>query len=220
MQFDPENKIIKLCVDGMNAEARGACEEAMELFQSAWDHSTNDFERFTSAHYLARNQQAPEDRLKWNLEAMSYARAIENEDMRVHYPSLFLNIAKSYEALQDEANAKINYALAAEHSTFLPEGSYGDMIRSGIGAGLHRVQASELHHAVLDTLIDAWCARKALQPLAFLLPAYLGNLGTEADRNKLISALSYLSATRCLPPHEQAQIERIISELSCAPPTT
>jgi len=216
MQFDPENKVIKLCVDGMNAEARGAHDEAMRLFQSAWDQSVNDFERFTSAHYLARSQHAPEDRLKWNLEALSYARAIEDEDMKVHYPSLYLNIAKSYEALQDEANARINYALAAEHSTFLPEGSYGDVIRSGIGAGLHRVQASasEFRHVVLDALIDTWCGRRALQPLAFLLPGYLGNLGTETDRNKLITALSYLSASRCLPAREQEQIERVIAELS------
>jgi len=214
MQFDPENKVIKLCVDGMNAESRGAYDEAVRLFQSAWDQSANDFERFTSAHYLARNQQAPEDRLKWNLKALGYARAIEDEDMKVHYPSLYLSIAKSYEALEDEANAKINYALAAEHSAFLPEGSYGDMIRSGIGAGLQRVHASEFRHPVLDTLIDTWCERRSLQPLAFLLPAYLGNLGTDADRNKLISALSYLSATRCLPSHEQDQIERVIAELS------
>jgi len=214
MQFDPENKVIKLCVDGMNAEARGAYEDAMRLFQSAWDQSTDDFERFTSAHYLARNQQVPEDRLRWNLEALSYARAIEDDDMKVHYPSLYLNIAKSYEALHDEANAKINYALAAEHSSFLPEGSYGDVIRSGISAGLHRVHAPEFRHAALDALIDNWCEKRTLQPLAFLLPAYLGNLGSEADRNKLISALSYLSATRCLPIHEQTQIERIIAELA------
>jgi len=197
MQFDPENKVIKLCVDGMNAEARGALGEAMRLFHAAWDQSGDDFERFTSAHYLARNQQAPEDRLRWNLAALSYARSIEDEDMKVHYPSLYLNIAKSYEALQDDINAQINYALAAEHSTLLPDGGYGDMIRSGIGAGLHRVRAAEFRHAVLDALIDTWCERRALQPLAFLLPAYMGNLGTEADRSKLISALSYLSASRC-----------------------
>ena len=214
MQFDPENRIFKLCVDGMNAEARGMYEEAMRLFQLAWDQSSNDFERFTSAHYLARGQQAPEDKLKWNLEALNYARAIEDEDMKVHYPSLYLNIAKSYEALQDETNAKINYTLAAEHSTFLPADGYGDMIRSGIGAGLHRVRAPEFRHAVLDALIDTWCERRALQPLAFLLPGYVGNLGTEADRNRLISALSYLSATRCLPAHEQDQIGRVIAELS------
>jgi hypothetical protein len=214
MQFDPENKVIKLCVNGMNAEARGAHQEALSLFQAAWDQSTTDFERFTSAHYLARTQQNPQDRLQWNLHALNFARAIEDDDMKVHYPSLYLNVAKSYEALQDEMNARINYALAAEHSTFLPEGSYGDVIRSGIGAGLHRTQSTEFRHAVLDALINAWCERKALQPLAFLLPAYLGNLGNEIDRNKLISALSYLSATRCLPAHEQNDIDRLVAELA------
>jgi hypothetical protein len=214
MPFDPDNRVIKLCVDGMNAEARGEHNEASRLFQAAWDQSTSDFERFTSAHYLARTQQNPQDRLQWNLQALSFARAIEDDDMKVHYPSLYLNIAKSYEALEDDTNARINYALAAEHSTFLPEGNYGDVIRSGIGAGLQRTQATEFRHAILDVLINAWCERRALQPLAFLLPAYLRNLGTEADRNKLISALSYLSATRCLPGHEQDQIDRIVAELA------
>jgi hypothetical protein len=88
------------------------------------------------------------------------------------------------------------------------------VIRSGIGAGLHRTQSTEFRHAVLDALINTWCERRALQPLAFLLPAYLGNLGTETDRSKLISALSYLSATRCLPDHEQDDIDRIVAELA------
>lgn len=214
MQFDPENRVIKLCVDGMSAEARGARDDAMKLFQLAWEQSTNDFERFTSAHYLARNQQDPKDGLKWNLQALSFARAIEDEDMRVHYPSLYLNIAKSYEALHDEDNARLNYTLAAEHSNYLPDGSYSEVIRSGISAGLHRIRNADFHHAVLDVLIDTWCERKALRPLAFLLPAYLGNPGTGADRVRLISALSYLNATRCLPDPEQRQIEQVIAELS------
>ena len=54
MQFDPNNPVIKLCADGMNSEAQGQIEKAKQLFQQAWDNSSSDFEKFTSAHYLAR----------------------------------------------------------------------------------------------------------------------------------------------------------------------
>jgi len=50
--------------------------------------------------------------------------------------------------------------------------------------------------------------------LCLILPAYIGNLGTENDRNKLISALSYLSATRCLDEEEQEVVGGLIVELS------
>ena len=63
MQFDPNNPIIKLCANGMNLEARGQIEKAKELFQQAWNISSNDFEKFTSAHYLGRNQEDPKDGL-------------------------------------------------------------------------------------------------------------------------------------------------------------
>jgi len=38
----------------------------------------------------------------------------------------------------------------------------------------------------------------------------VSNLGTENDRNKLVSALSYLSATRCLMNDEQVILDELI----------
>lgn len=67
---------------------------------------------------------------------------------------------------------------------------------------------------ILDKLIDQWCESKELRPLSFVLPAYLGYNDEEQDKNKLISALSYLSAVRCLNPQEQKEIEDLISDLA------
>ena len=214
MKFDPENNVVKLCAQGMNLEAEGNLEAAHQLFQEAWNAATNDFEAFTAAHFLARNQKNPLDNLKWNLEALHRATAVKEEGMQGHYPSLYLNVGKSYEDLGDLSQAAHYYQLAADSSHFLSIGPYGEMIKSGISAGLKRVNSGNFNDPILTALVNDWCARKDLKPLSFVLPAYVGNLGTPNDIAKLSSALSYLSATRCLPPDEQAKVDKLIAEFS------
>jgi tetratricopeptide (TPR) repeat protein len=214
MQFNPENKVVKLCANGMQAEAEGKIEEAHDLFQQAWDIAGDDFEAFTAAHYLARNQKDPNDVLKWNMEALNRANAIKEDDMMGHYPSLYLNVGKSYETLSNIIEANSYYGLAADYSGELPAGKYGDMIRMGISEGLKRTGTTKFNNDILDSLVSKWCERKDLRPLSLALPAYISNLGTENDINKLISALSYLSATRCLNEEEQYDIDNLIVQLS------
>jgi tetratricopeptide (TPR) repeat protein len=139
MQFDPNNPVIKLCAEGMNSEARGETNNAKQLFQQACNISSNDFEKFTAAHYLARHQKNTADKLKWDETALRIALKIKDESIRTHYPSLYLNIAKCYEDLTDIDNAKKNYQSALSFANFLPEDGYGKMIRSGINNGIERV---------------------------------------------------------------------------------
>jgi tetratricopeptide (TPR) repeat protein len=213
MEFDPNNPVVQLCVQGMNAEGEGKIEEAQQLFQQAWDMATNDFEAFTAAHYLARNQVDPNDNLKWNMEALTRASTIKDETTKGHYPSLYLNMAKSYETLENNEEAARHYKLAAESCEHLPAGKYADMIKSGISAGLERVGLAKLIDQNITLLIHSWCERKDLKPLAMVLPAYVSFLGTENDRNKLLSAFSYLSATKCLNAQEQKIVDKIIVDL-------
>jgi tetratricopeptide (TPR) repeat protein len=214
MEFDPNNPVVQLCIKGMNAEGEGNIEEAQQLFQQAWDMATNDFEAFTAAHYLARNQKDPNDNLKWNIEALTRADAINGDDLKGHYPSLYLNVAKSYETLENMEEAARHYQLAADSCEHLPAGKYADMIRSGVSAGLKRVGETAFNDDQITELINNWCERKDLKPLSMILPAYVGNLGTENDRNKLLSAFSYISAMRCLDEKEQRVVESIIVKLS------
>lgn len=214
MQFDPNNKVVQLCAQGMQTEAEGKTAGAHALFQQAWDIAQNDFEAFTAAHYLARNQPDPKDNLKWNLEALTRANNIKDDDMKGHYPSLYLSVAKSYETLGNLPEANHHYQLAADSSQHLPPGKYGDMIRSGIAAGLQRTGSVKFSNANLDGLINKWCEEKALRPLSLVLPAYVSNLGTANDINKLISALSYLSAARCLGEADQGIVDGLVAELA------
>ena len=139
MQFDPANKVIQLCAKGMEMEAGQNTGEAQTLFLQAWNEATNDLEKFTAAHYVARHQSSIADKLKWDETALSFALKIDDADMPANYPSLYLNIAKCYEDLNDKINAEKNYAFALLYADNLPDNGYGQMIRSGIRNGMERV---------------------------------------------------------------------------------
>jgi hypothetical protein len=112
MEFDPSNNVIKLCVQGMDREAKGKPEEASRLFLQAWKEATNDFEKFIAAHYVARHQKNVPDKLKWLETSLQFALKINNDTVKSAFPSLYLNLAKCYEDINDPDNAKKNYELA------------------------------------------------------------------------------------------------------------
>ncbi len=112
MEFNPNNNIVKLCLQGMGIEEKGKPEEASRLFLQAWNESTNDFEKFIAAHFVARHQINVSDKLKWLETALQFALKINNDSVNSAFPSLYLNIAKCYEDLGDLDNAKKNYELA------------------------------------------------------------------------------------------------------------
>ena len=62
----------------------------------------------------------------------------------------------------------------------------------------------------LSALIDAWCERRELRPLALLLPAYTANAGLTDDWARLMEALYDLQARGRLPEAEAAEVRRII----------
>jgi len=112
MEFDPRNNVIKLCVQGMDAEEKGKPEEASKIFLQAWNEATNDFEKFTAAYYVARQQKNVRDKLKWLETSLQFALKINDVTVKGAFPSLYSNIAKCYEELSDPDNAKKNYELA------------------------------------------------------------------------------------------------------------
>ena len=111
MEFSPSNHVIKLCVQGMDAEGKGRPEEAGRLFLQAWNEATNDFEKFIAAHFVARHQEDLSDKLKWLETALQFALKTGDSVMSA-LPTLYLNIAKCYEDLRDPESGKKNYELA------------------------------------------------------------------------------------------------------------
>ncbi|RRB03807.1 rRNA adenine methyltransferase [Larkinella rosea] len=138
MPFDPDNKIVQLCAEGMNHE--GEPEKACQFFQRAWAEAITPFEKFVAAHYVARQQPSVADKLKWDETALRLALLEETETSREAYPSLYLNVGKGYEDLRDFDRAREHYQLAQSFADRLPDEGYGKMIRSGIRNGLERTK--------------------------------------------------------------------------------
>jgi hypothetical protein len=117
MEFNPNNNVIKLCIQGMEMEANGKVEEAKTIFLQAWNESTNDFEKFTAAFYVARHQPNLADKLKWLETALAFGLKINDVSVSGAFPSLYQNIAICYKELSDHENAEKNFRLASSFAT-------------------------------------------------------------------------------------------------------
>jgi len=111
MEFSPFNNVVKLCLQGMEMEEKGRLEEAGRIFLQAWNETTNDFEKFLAAYFVARHQTNGSDRLKWLQTSLRFALKINDDSVKGAYAALYVNIAKCYEDLNDFDNAKKNYDL-------------------------------------------------------------------------------------------------------------
>jgi len=100
-------------MEGTRAEFEHRPEDARAFCQQAWEAHTNDYEACIAAHYVARFQDSPEETLRWNQVALDHANSVKDGSVQEFYPSLYLNMGGSYEALGDKSNAEKYYRLAA-----------------------------------------------------------------------------------------------------------
>lgn len=110
--MDENNLVVKLCIEGTQAEFAGDPDKAHALYQAAWDAASNDFEACVAAHYVARFQDDPQEKLRWNQIALDKANSVADDSVKSFYPSLYLNLGESYELLGNAAEAKHFYDLA------------------------------------------------------------------------------------------------------------
>ncbi|MGR3934909.1 hypothetical protein [Streptomyces sp. BRA346] len=208
--MDPENPVVRLCVQGMAAEAEGRDGDARDHFRQAWDAATDDYGKCVAAHYMARHQPTPAETLRWNQECLDRADAVGDDRVRGFYASLHVNMGGAYAELGDMVTAREHYVRAAAHIGDVPPGSYADWTRFGIADGLGTPPKS----GTLAALLDRLCACGELRALGVILPPYLGDLGTEEDRERLVTALRMVHAARWLADDEQQALGAVISELA------
>lgn len=128
--MDVNNPVIQLCIKGSQAELARKIDLANSFYQQAWELSTDDYEACISAHYLARTQTTLEEVLEWNKKALDHADLSDDPKIKEMYPSLYLNMGKSYEDSQDYAEALHYYQLGLDSVKDEPPGSYGEMIKA------------------------------------------------------------------------------------------
>lgn len=106
MEFNPNNSVVKLCLQGMEMEDKGDFEKAGKLFLHAWNEATDDFEKFTAGFYVARRQKNVPDKLSWLETVLEFGLKIDNDTVRSAFPALYLKIAECYQELGDPDTAK------------------------------------------------------------------------------------------------------------------
>ena len=111
--MDENNPVVKLCIEGTQAEFAGDPEKARALYRSAWEAASNDFEACVAAHYVACFQNDLQEKLRWNQIALEKANSAADDSVKTFFPSLYLNLGQSYELLGNTAEAKRFYDLAA-----------------------------------------------------------------------------------------------------------
>jgi tetratricopeptide (TPR) repeat protein len=137
---DPNNPIVKLCAQGMEAESTEDLAKAKACFEQAWGQASDNWEKCVAAHYLARHQTTPEAILQWNEECLTHACAVGDESVAGFYPSLYLNIGHSHEVLGNKQQAVEGYRSAERLLDALPAGPYADMVKDGVARGLARMK--------------------------------------------------------------------------------
>ena len=138
--MDPNNPVVKLCAQGIEAEMKGRRDEARSLFLQAWELRQDDVDACIAAHYIARHQDTPEEVLRWNELALTHAISASADSIGSFYPSLYLNLGKSYEDLGDTEKARELYEQGERCIEDVPEGGYGDVVRQGLRNALQRVR--------------------------------------------------------------------------------
>jgi hypothetical protein len=106
VEFNPNNNIVKRCVQGMDMETKGNHEGAGKIFLQAWNEATNDFEKYLAAYFVARQQTDTSAKLKWFETALRHASRTDNHSASSALPSIYSSIASCYESLNDVASAE------------------------------------------------------------------------------------------------------------------
>jgi tetratricopeptide (TPR) repeat protein len=138
--MDPNNPVVKLCTQGIEVEMKGRRDEARSLFLQAWELRQDDVDACIAAHYVARHQDTPAETLRWNELALQHAISASTDSVRSFYPSLYLNLGKSYEDLGDTSRARELYEQGEQCIDGVPDGGYGEIVRQGLHNALQRVR--------------------------------------------------------------------------------
>lgn len=103
---------LDLCAHSTRAEYAGDRVAALALARQAWDVAGDALDRCAAAHYMARYEADPSERLRWNKIALDEAGRAAPDLVATWLPSLYVNLGRAYETLGDREAARACYAWA------------------------------------------------------------------------------------------------------------
>jgi hypothetical protein len=150
MEIDANNPIVKLCSEAIKAEMEGKKAEALDLCLQAWEKRASNYDSCIVSHYLARYQETIESTFLWNKKALEFGDAVGNESVKGFFPSLYLNLGKSFEDKGEIVEAKNHYELASAKLNDVPDGPYKNILVKGISDGIERIKCIRLNQPTCD----------------------------------------------------------------------
>jgi hypothetical protein len=126
---------------GDRAEAMRLLEECLAQARGAGD----DLLACYVLHDLGHTETEPTAQLGWHLDALAAADAVGDQRVAGFYPSLHLNLAITYRALENRERTREHLDAAEDTLPQLayPDGDYGRFIRSGVVAFREKFDAEE-----------------------------------------------------------------------------
>ncbi|WP_244420031.1 hypothetical protein [Streptomyces hygroscopicus] len=155
----PEDGVLTRIGQAIMLHRAGDREEARNRLSELWHEigpQGDAFHRCTLAHYMADTQDDPRDELDWDLRALAAAEGFVTERpgnaaaqgepkvadgpgprhplvaLRAFFPSLHLNIAADYAALDRPADARAQLRRARVSVNALADGEYRQGLRDAI----------------------------------------------------------------------------------------
>ncbi|MET7795224.1 hypothetical protein [Streptomyces decoyicus] len=155
----PEDGVLTRIGQAIMLHRGGDREEARNRLSELWHEigpQGDAFHRCTLAHYMADTQDDPRDELDWDLRALEAAEGFVTERpgnaaaqgepkvadgpgprhplvaLRAFFPSLHLNIAADYAALDRPADARAQLRRARVSANALADGEYRQGLRDAI----------------------------------------------------------------------------------------
>ncbi len=136
--LDQTNPVVQLCIAGVQAEMQDQIGAAQTAYQKAWQLRQTALDSCIAAHYCARHQP-PSTMLEWNKIALEQAQLVEQAVISEFLPSLYLNVAWSYEQTAQPAQALEQYQACLASLVALADSPYRAMINASALAGLQRL---------------------------------------------------------------------------------
>ena len=152
MEFDPNNLVVKCCINGMAMEDKGDASAALNYFMQAWGGAANEFEKYLAAYFIARHHSEPAVKLSWLERSLQSALSVNKDSVNGALPVLYEKIAECYDALGNKLQAKNSRRSAiASTNQITDKGPFyhGTRVALQVGELLSPGNRSNYHHGVV-----------------------------------------------------------------------